>query len=387
MANPIFCLTLTCLIFFYSSTLYSKPLEKHRASPKFKNIIDSCWRSDPNWASHRKALAKCAKGFGSNATGGEHGLIYVVTDPSDDPEFPKRGTLRYGVIQSKPLWIIFKRDMVLTFKNKLLVNSFKTIDGRGVKVEIVNGPCINLNSVRYVIIHGIQIRQCKTALVNGLVSTSPHHVERRIGSGGDAITIFGSSNIWIDHCSLTRCTDGLIDITHGSTNVTISNNHFSHHVKVMLLGHQDGFTDDKIMKVTIAYNHFGRGLGERMPRVRYGYVHVANNKYDKWKLYAIGGSSEPTILSEGNFYVAPDNVTHKEVTKRENHVGEGTWKKWKWKSSKDVFRNGARFAESGFGNTSPLYSCSQSFDVADGLFAPSFTSNAGALHCLAGKLC
>lgn len=48
-------------------------------------------------------------------------------------------------------------------------------------------------------------------------------------------------------------------------------------------------------------------------RVRYGYVHVANNKYDKWKLYAIGGSSEPTILSEGNFYVAPDNVTHKEV--------------------------------------------------------------------------
>lgn len=34
----------------------------------------------------------------------------------------------------------------------------------------------------------------------------------------------------------------------------------------MLLGHQDGFTDDKIMKVTIAYNHFGRGLGERMPR-------------------------------------------------------------------------------------------------------------------------
>lgn len=234
MANPIFCLIFTCLIFFYSSTSYSKLLEKHRASPKFKNIIDSCWRSDPNWASDRKALAKCAKGFGSNATGGEHGLIYVVTDPSDDPEFPKWGTLRYGVIQTEPLWIIFKRDMVLTFKNELLVNSFKTIDGRGVKVEIVNGPCINLDSVRYVIIHGIQIRQCKTALVNGLVRTSPHHVERRIGSGGDAITIFGSSNIWIDHCSLARCTDGLIDITHGSTNVTISNNYFSHHVKVRI---------------------------------------------------------------------------------------------------------------------------------------------------------
>lgn len=43
-------------------------------------------------------------------------------------------------------------------------------------------------------------------------------------------------------------------------------------------------------------------------RVRYGYAHVANNRYDKWIMYAIGGSANPTILSEGNYFVASDQV-------------------------------------------------------------------------------
>ena len=43
-------------------------------------------------------------------------------------------------------------------------------------------------------------------------------------------------------------------------------------------------------------------------RVRYGYAHVANNRYDQWIMYAIGGSADPTILSEGNYFVASDQV-------------------------------------------------------------------------------
>jgi len=34
----------------------------------------------------------------------------------------------------------------------------------------------------------------------------------------------------------------------------------------MLLGHSDSYTRDKVMQVTIAYNHFGEGLIQRMPR-------------------------------------------------------------------------------------------------------------------------
>lgn len=36
--------------------------------------------------------------------------------------------------------------------------------------------------------------------------------------------------------------------------------------QVMLLGHSDSYTRDKVMQVTIAYNHFGEGLIQRMPR-------------------------------------------------------------------------------------------------------------------------
>lgn len=50
-----------------------------------------------------------------------------------------------------------------------------------------------------------------------------------------------------------------------------------------------------------------------MCRVRNGYAHVANNRYDQWIMYAIGGSADPTILSEGNFFLAPNDPSNKEV--------------------------------------------------------------------------
>ncbi|KAK9199897.1 hypothetical protein WN944_015091 [Citrus x changshan-huyou] len=60
--------------------------------------------------------------------------------------------------------------------------------------------------------------------------------------------------------------NGLIDVTRGSTDVTISNNWFRNQDKIKLLGHDDGYIRDKNMKMTIAYNHFGRNCNQRMPR-------------------------------------------------------------------------------------------------------------------------
>ncbi|KAF3530323.1 hypothetical protein DY000_02037769 [Brassica cretica] len=276
------------------------------------NPVDSCWRLKSDWTANRKDLADCAVGFGSSALGGKKGSIYVVTNPNDNAANPQPGSLRYGVIQDKPLWITFAKDMVLTLENELMVNSYKTIDGRGAKVEIAYGPCITIQEVTNVIVHGIRIHDCKPGKY-GMVRSSTTHVGHRKGSDGDAIAISGSSNIWIDHCYLASCTDGLIDVIHASTGITISNNYFTQHDKVMLLGHNDDFVQDVKMKVTVAFNHFGPGLVERMPRVRRGYAHVANNRYDKWIMYAIGGSADPTIFSEGNYFIASDNSNSKEV--------------------------------------------------------------------------
>ncbi|XP_047175816.1 probable pectate lyase 18 [Vigna umbellata] len=312
------------------------------------NPIDDCWRCDPNWAANRQKLAECGVGFGKDAMGGKGGQIYVVTDSSDrDPANPVPGTLRHAVIQDEPLWIVFAADMTINLKHELIFNSFKTVDGRGANVHVTGHGCITLQYVSNVIIHNIHVHHC-TPSGNTNIRASPTHVGWRGRSDGDGISIFGSRKIWIDHCSLSYCTDGLIDAIMGSTAITISNNHFAHHDEVMLLGHNDKYSPDRGMQVTIAFNHFGEGLVQRMPRCRLGYIHVVNNDFTQWQMYAIGGSANPTINSQGNRYTAPSDADAKEVTKRVD-TDDREWSGWNWRTEGDIMVNGAFFVPSGAG--------------------------------------
>lgn len=75
-------------------------------------------------------------------------------------------------------------------------------------------------------------------------------------------------------------------------------------LQTLLFGAKDSSTLDDKMQITVAFNHFGKRLVQRMPRCRFGYFHVVNNDYTHWLMYAIGGSSHPTIISQGNRYKA-----------------------------------------------------------------------------------
>ncbi|CAK8536806.1 unnamed protein product [Lathyrus sativus] len=276
------------------------------------NPIDRCWRCDPNWAKNRKKLADCAQGFGRKTTGGKAGRIYVVTDSSDnDMVNPRPGTLRYAVTRNRPLWIIFASSMVIRLNQELIMTSDKTIDGRGHNVIIARGAGFTIQFINNVIIHGIKIFDISPGN-GGLIRDAENHFGQRTRSDGDGISIFGSSNIWIDHVSMRNCKDGLIDIIMGSTGITISNCHFTDHNEVMLFGATDSYDGDKKMQVTLAFNHFGKRLIQRMPRCRYGFIHVLNNDYTHWEMYAIGGTQHPTIISEGNRFIAPNNPNAKE---------------------------------------------------------------------------
>ncbi|KAK1383664.1 Pectate lyase [Heracleum sosnowskyi] len=341
------------------------------------NPIDDCWRCDPNWSNNRQRLAECGIGFGQAAAGGKGGQIYVVTDSSDhDVENPTPGTLRHAVIQTEPLWIVFSANMQIKLKEELIVNSYKTIDGRGANIYITGGGCITLHNVSNVIIHNIHVYNCVPS-GNTNIRSSPTHVEQRGKTDGDGITIFGSRNIWIDHCALSHCTDGLIDVTMGSTAITISNNYFSHHDEVMLMGHDDDYLPDKGMQVTIAFNHFGQGLKQRMPRCRHGYFHVVNNDFTEWKMYAIGGSASPTINSQGNRFMAPPDPSAKQVTRRVD-AKKGDWAKWNWRSDGDIFENGAYFVPSGLG-LSKKYVKAASVQPKSAAMIDQLTSTAGVL--------
>ncbi|VAI44235.1 unnamed protein product [Triticum turgidum subsp. durum] len=163
-------------------------------------------------------------------------------------------------------------------------------------------------------------------------------------SDGDGVSIFGARDVWVDRCTLEDCADGLVDVIAASTGVTVSNCLLTNHNKAMLLGHNDGYEDDRAMRVTVAFNRFGPGLVQRMPRCRFGVFHVVNNDYVNWGKYAIGGSASPTILSRGNRFCAGKK---KEVTKRDGDPPKSEWQKWNWISDGDLMFNGAFFTASG----------------------------------------
>ncbi|KAL8166579.1 hypothetical protein V2J09_008078 [Rumex salicifolius] len=343
------------------------------------NPIDDCWRCDPNWPNNRQRLADCGIGFGRAALGGKGGPFYIVSDPSDpDLNTLRPGTLRDAVSRPGPIWIVFAGDMEIRLRGPLRVTSFKTIDGRGARVGITGGGCISVEHVTNVIIHNINVYGCVPA-----------------ESDGDGIHVFNAANVWIDHCTLSNCADGLIDCTWGSTAITISNNYFFKHDKVMLLGHNDAFVHDKKMQVdesnvgvktyvlikifdvTVAFNRFGEGVGQRMPRCRFGYIHVVNNDYVSWGIYAIGGSASPTINSQGNRYMAPIDPNAKEVTRRMD-TDPNDWEKWDWRTEGDILANGAFFVPSG-NVVSSQYSLASSLAPKSASFIDHLTLNAGLL--------
>ncbi|KAE8665285.1 putative pectate lyase 7 [Hibiscus syriacus] len=349
------------------------------------NPIDQCWRCDPNWEKNRKRLADCALGFGRDVTGGKNGAIYVVTNSSDDVLNPAPGTLRHAVTRNVPLWIIFARGMIIRLKEELIMTCDKTIDGRGANVHIAYGASFTIQFIKNVIIHNIHIHHIIPGN-GGLIQDGANHIGLRTRSDGDGVSIFGATNIWLDHLSIYKCSDGIVDIIQGSTAITISNCHITDHNDVMLFGASDSYIPDEKMQVTVAFNRFGKNLVQRMPRARFGFIHVVNNDYTFWNMYAIGGSSHPTIISQGNRFRAPRNIAAKEVLKREFTKPE-VWKFWDWRSEGDVLLNGAIFIQSGSPNAIKKFAPEKTVKFSSGHKVPLIVHYSGALTCCPGKPC
>ncbi|XP_019053466.1 PREDICTED: probable pectate lyase P59 [Nelumbo nucifera] len=350
------------------------------------NPIDRCWRCQKNWSRNRKKLADCVVGFGRKTIGGKLGKFYVVTDGSDNDMLnPKPGTLRHAVIQKEPLWIIFARDMVIRLNQELLMAGDKTIDARGANVHVAYGAGITIQFVKNVIIHGLHVHDIVPGS-GGLIRDSVDHYGLRTQSDGDGISLFGATNVWIDHISMSNCKDGLIDAIMSTTAVTVSNCHFTHHNEVMLFGASGSYSGDAVMQITVAFNHFGRGLVQRMPRCRWGFAHVVNNDYTHWIMYAIGGSEHPTIISQGNRFIAPPTLAAKEVTKRD-YAPESEWKHWTWRSEDDLMMNGAFFVQSGNPSRKHPFSKKDMIPAKPGTYVSTLTRFSGALGCKINKPC
>ena len=137
----------------------------------------------------------------------------------------------------------------------------------------------------------------------------------------DSISIKGGTHIWIDHSSFQdgpetvekyfgrkyEHRDGLVDITNEADDITISYSTFANHNKTMLIGSSDSkISDEGKLHVTLHHNYF-YDVVQRLPRVRFGQVHVYNNYFASdttngkyGYAYALGVGKNSQIYAENN---------------------------------------------------------------------------------------
>jgi pectate lyase len=157
-------------------------------------------------------------------------------------------------------------------------------------------------------------------IIRNLTFTNPN------GAGDkDGLTLQDCRNVWVDHCTFVDCDDGSLDISHGADWITVSWCHFYYtnpaadHRFANLVGHSDSSSaeveDTGKLHITYHHNWWGQLVHERMPRVRFGRVHVYNNFYNSpGNNNCIRAARDSQILVENNYFDSVKNVWERYVT-------------------------------------------------------------------------
>jgi pectate lyase len=128
---------------------------------------------------------------------------------------------------------------------------------------------------------GLRLKKVTNVVVRNLNISKPL-------APADGIEVQASTKVWIDHNSFSADRshdkdyyDGLLDINHGSDNVTVSWNTFKEHFKGSLVGHSDNNASEDTghLRVTYHHNQFGN-VYSRIPSLRFGTGHFYNNYVD-----------------------------------------------------------------------------------------------------------
>jgi pectate lyase len=184
--------------------------------------------------------------------------------------------------------------------DSLQISANKTIRGIGVNPTLIG--CVGFKN------------RDTNIIIENLNITNPH-----LGSQYDGMSLKQDiNNVLVTKCTIYDCGDGGFDITNRSNYVTVSwcKFYFNNpapdeaHRFACLVGHSDGYTDDiGKNKVTYHHNWWANRVKERMPRVRYGQVHVYNNYYSNLEAggYCIGVGVESNLRVEGNYFNAVPN--------------------------------------------------------------------------------
>ncbi|MEL7013807.1 MAG: polysaccharide lyase family 1 protein [Pseudomonadota bacterium] len=244
---------------------------------------DTTSPADPVYGDGYEALVNNSAGFGQGVSGGQGGQICRVTSLADSGP----GTLRDCATKGN-CWVVFDVSGTITLDSVITIADNTTIDGREAEITIT-GKGLSTARRENIIIHNLAIET-----VND-----------------DGISVYEAQNIWINHVTVGGASDGALDITDQSQNVTVSWCRFKTQNKTMLIGNSNTKTDDVVINVTLHHNFFDRTI-RRSPFARFGSVHMFNNVLSDWGTDSNGGDAVNAtfgakILLENNVFEAGHN--------------------------------------------------------------------------------
>ncbi|WP_240499919.1 pectate lyase family protein [Sphingomonas montana] len=228
---------------------------------------------------------------------------------------------------------------------QIAIPSNTSILGLGGSARIINGN-LNIGPSSAAPVENIVIRNIAFEdSFDFFPQWDPTDSTGRWNSAYDIISVQYARKVWIDHNSFSdgartddrfpsvwtetvggvdfsgadfkvQHHDGLADVTRNGDLVTMSNNLFFNHDKGFLIGGTDtanpAAENPTALRVTFHDNIF-RNLRQRLPRVRYGQVHVYNNLYEGVLagsaynfLVALTVGQSGKIYAENNILQIPD---------------------------------------------------------------------------------
>ncbi|OLN87009.1 Pectate lyase B [Colletotrichum chlorophyti] len=236
---------------------------------------------DPRAVEKRATITDaCDIGYGSGTTGGAGGATTTVNNLA---QFTAAAT-------SKDKLVIVVKGAI-TGDVKVKVGSNKSIIGAA--GSSITGVGLYVNKAENVILRNLKISKVKA-------------------TAGDAIGIQASSKVWVDHCDLSSDKDhgkdyydGLLDITHASMAVTVSNTYIHDHYKASLVGHSDSNAGEDTGKLFVTYaNNRWNNVGSRVPSVRFGTVHIYNNLEENVETSGVNTRMGAQVLVESSVFSA-----------------------------------------------------------------------------------
>ncbi|MEU8613704.1 RICIN domain-containing protein [Actinoplanes sp. NPDC048791] len=230
-----------------------------------------------------RTWSNTADGFastGGGTTGGAAGPTVTVTNQAD---------LQKYVTATTPYVIKVAGAITITPKGtELKVQSNKTIIGVGTSGHIVGGGFFLGTGVRNVIIRNLTIRDTQMA------DDDPDDKVYDY----DAIQMDTADHIWIDHNTLTRMNDGLIDSRKDTSYLTVSWNVLASNNKTFGIG----WTENVTARMTIHHNWI-HDTNQRNPSTdNVALAHLYNNYLQNISSYGNYARGATKMVLENSYF-------------------------------------------------------------------------------------